>query len=371
MNKILLLGSDINVYYMARCYYELYHTKADVLGKEEMRFTKGSNIINISYNEKLRQKDAFLKILIDYYKEHYTNEKVLLVPCHDVYVRLVVENAEELKKYYTFNTPNEKIMDSFLVKEKFYETYKNSTLDFPQTYFYDVTKTLNIPENFKYPLILKPGDGLLYYRHHFENQAKVYRLNTKAELEDIRQVCDQYGLYLYLDGARLGYWLSASDCDVTLADLARLTDAFYIGGTKCGCLMGEALVIVNPELRHGFWTATKQSGGVLAKGWLLGLQFYTLFKDDLYFSITRQADELATQMETAFVNAGLSMYTKNTTNQKFVILSNEQAEYLGKSYIFEFDHKVDDEHICVRFCTSWSTEITEVQQLVKDICIMK
>ena len=125
MNKILLLGSDINVYYMARCYYELYHTKADVLGKEEMRFTKGSNIINISYNEKLRQRDAFLKILIDYYKEHYTNEKVLLVPCHDVYVRLVVENADELKKYYTFNTPNEKIMDSFLVKEKFYETYKN------------------------------------------------------------------------------------------------------------------------------------------------------------------------------------------------------------------------------------------------------
>ena len=194
---------------------------------------------------------------------------------------------------------------------------------------------------------------------------------TKAELEDIRQVCDQYGLYLYLDGARLGYWLSASDCDVTLADLARLTDAFYIGGTKCGCLMGEALIIVNSELRHGFWTATKQSGGVLAKGWLLGLQFYTLFKDDLYFSITRQADELATQMETAFVNAGLSMYTKNTTNQKFVILSNEQAEYLGKSYIFEFDHKVDDEHICVRFCTSWSTETTEVQQLVKDISIMK
>ena len=135
--------------------------------------------------------------------------------------------------------------------------------------------------------------------------------------------------------------------------------------------MGEALVIVNPELRHGFWTATKQSGGVLAKGWLLGLQFYTLFKDDLYFSITRQADELATRMETAFLNAGLSMYTKNTTNQKFVILSNEQAEYLGKSYIFEFDHKVDDKHICVRFCTSWSTEITEVQQLVKDISIMK
>lgn len=185
MNKILLLGSDINVYYMARCYHELYHVKADVLGKEEMRFTKGSSIINISYNEKLRQKDEFLKILIDYYKEHYKGEKVLLVPCHDVYVRLVVENKKELSKYYVFNTPNEEIMDNLLVKEKFYEKYKNKGLEFPKTYFYDVKKELNIPEDFKYPLILKPGDGLLYYRHRFPNQAKVYRLNTKEEIEQI------------------------------------------------------------------------------------------------------------------------------------------------------------------------------------------
>lgn len=190
---------------------------------------------------------------------------------------------------------------------------------------------------------------------------------TKAELEEIRSVCDRYHLYLYLDGARLGYWLSSADCDVTLADLARLTDAFYIGGTKCGCLMGEALVIVNKELRRGFWTCTKQSGGVLAKGWLLGLQFFTLFQDDLYFSITRKADELASQIETAFVQAGIPVYTPNTTNQKFVILTNTQAELLGRSYIFEFDHCEDDDHICVRFCTSWSTESTDVEKLVQDI----
>ena len=185
MHKILLLGSDINVYYMARCYHELYHEKADVLGKEPMRFTDGSNIINISYNEKLRQKKDFLKILVDYYKKHYNGEKVLLVSCHDVYVRLVVENEKELKKYYTFNCPTEKIMDSFLVKEKFYETYKNSGLDFPNTYFYDIKNKLEIPKEFRYPLILKPGDGLLYYRHHFSNQAKVYRLNSLEEVENV------------------------------------------------------------------------------------------------------------------------------------------------------------------------------------------
>lgn len=185
MNKILLLGSDINVYYMARCYHELYHEKADVLGKEVMRFTDGSNIINISYNENLRQKDKFLKILIDYYKNHYKNEKVLLVPCHDVYVRLVVENQKELRKYYVFNTPNEEIMNNLLVKEKFYETYKNSNLDFPKTYFYDVKTKFDIPKDFKYPLILKPGDGLLYNRHHFKSQAKVYRLYTKEEMNTV------------------------------------------------------------------------------------------------------------------------------------------------------------------------------------------
>ena len=100
-------------------------------------------------------------------------------------------------------------------------------------------------------------------------------------------------MYLYVDGARLGYWLSCDECDVTLEDLANIADVFYIGGTKCGALFGEALVIVNKELRDHFRTYMKQSGGILAKGWLLGLQFYTLFKNGLYFEITKQADKLA------------------------------------------------------------------------------
>lgn len=185
MINILLLGSDINVYYMARCYHELYHVKAKAIGKEPLRFTKGTNIIDFTYNQDLRNKDKFAEILINYYKENYNGEKVLLVPCHDVYVRNVVENKELLKDYYVFNCPNEEIMDSFLVKEKFYNTYKNSNLTFPNTYFYNVLDKLEIPNNFKYPLILKPSDGLLYYKNHFPNQAKVYRLNTKEEVEKI------------------------------------------------------------------------------------------------------------------------------------------------------------------------------------------
>lgn len=170
---------------MARCYHELYGINANALGKEEMRFTKGSSIINFTYNEELRYKDKFADILIDYYKEHYDSEKVLLVPCHDVYVRLVVENKKKLEKYYVFNCPSAEIMDSFLVKEKFYTMYKDSELIFPKTYFYNVLDKLEMPKNFRYPVIVKPSDGLLYYSHHFKGQAKVYRLNNFDELTSI------------------------------------------------------------------------------------------------------------------------------------------------------------------------------------------
>ena len=185
MINILLLGSDINVYYMARCYHELYHVKAKAIGKEPLRFTQGTNIIDFTYDENLRKKEYFSDILINYYKKNYNGEKVLLVPCHDTYVRLVVENKDLLKDYYIFNCPNEEIMDSFLVKEKFYNKYKDSDLIFPNTYFYNVLDKLKIPKKFKYPVILKPSDGLLYYKNHFKGQAKVYRLNNKEEVEKV------------------------------------------------------------------------------------------------------------------------------------------------------------------------------------------
>lgn len=190
---------------------------------------------------------------------------------------------------------------------------------------------------------------------------------SKKELLEIRKVCDQYHMYLYIDGARLGYWLSCNRCDVTLEDLARIADVFYIGGTKCGALFGEALVIVNKDLRDHFRTYMKQSGGILAKGWLLGVQFYTLFKDGLYFKLAKHADKLAAKLKQGFVNASIPLYMDSPTNQIFVVLTNELAEKLAEKFVYEFDHVVDESHVCVRFCTSWSTREEDVDKLIECI----
>lgn len=146
---------------------------------------------------------------------------------------------------------------------------------------------------------------------------------AKAELEELSAVCKKYGLYLFLDGARLGYWLASEGCDVTLADLARLTDAFYIGGTKCGAMFGEALVLGNPALQDHFRTCMKQRGDVLAKGWLMGLQFYTLFQNGLYFDLARKADRQAMEIKAAFQKAGIPLWVDSPTNQQFAVVSRE------------------------------------------------
>ena len=190
---------------------------------------------------------------------------------------------------------------------------------------------------------------------------------SKAELTEIQRMCHEYGLYLYLDGARLAYWLTAEGCDVTLASLAELADVFYIGGTKCGAFFGEALVVVNKELRPHFRTLMKQTGGILAKGWLLGLQFCTLFEDDRYFSMARHANEQAMQLRTAFQQANIPLYMDSVTNQQFVILTRTQAEVLAKFCVYETDHEIDEDHICARFCTSWSTTDEEIVQMKRYI----
>lgn len=190
---------------------------------------------------------------------------------------------------------------------------------------------------------------------------------SKKELEAIHAVCQNYHLYLFIDGARLGYGLGSCQADVTLQDLARVADAFYIGGTKCGALFGEAVVIRNRELQENFRSYMKQNGAMLAKGWLLGLQFYTLFKDGLYFEITKQADAYALQIKQAFEQKGIPAYIESFTNQQFVILNNMQMEALAEKYVFEYEAKIDEAHSCVRFCTSWSTKAEEVEALIADI----
>lgn len=192
-------------------------------------------------------------------------------------------------------------------------------------------------------------------------------LYSLSELEALRSVCLEYGLYLYLDGARLAYGLVSPESDVTLKDLARLTDAFYIGGTKCGALFGEAMVITNPALKTDFRSYIKQNGAMLAKGWLLGLQFCTLFQDNLYFTIAKKAVDYAMQLKRAFHEKGIPSFIESSTNQQFFVVENQLMSRLGEKYIFEYEHKIDDTHSCIRFCTSWSTTEEEIMALTADI----
>lgn len=226
--KILLLGSDINTYYMARCYHELYSKKADVLGKEKMRFTYKSSIINISYNDNLRKEEYFSDILIEYSKKHY-KEKVLLIPCHDIYVRLVVENKKELEKYYIFNLPSYEITNNLLIKEKFYQTYKN--LEFPKTYIYNLNDKLEI-ENFNYPLILKPSNGIEYYKHDFLNQAKVYKLNN---IEEVKKTINQIKESGYKETLIIQEYIEGDDTNL-------FDSVFYVNTKGKACLASFAQV---------------------------------------------------------------------------------------------------------------------------------
>lgn len=190
---------------------------------------------------------------------------------------------------------------------------------------------------------------------------------SKSELAEIRRICDEFGMFLYIDGARLGYGLGAEGGDVTIEDIAHYADAFYIGGTKCGALFGEAMVLKNPSLKDNFRSYMKQNGAMLAKGWLPGLQFYTLFKDGLYFSITRNAVVQAMKIKEAFKARSIPLYSESPTNQQFPVLTKAQMDKLSEKYIFEYEKDLGEGLHCVRFCTSWSTDASEVSSLVNDI----
>lgn len=178
---------------------------------------------------------------------------------------------------------------------------------------------------------------------------------TLKELEDLHAVCREYGLYLFLDGARLGYGLESKGNDVSLKDLARLCDVFYIGGTKVGALFGEAVVIKSPEIAEDFRYLIKQHGGMLAKGRLLGLQFDTLFTDDLYFRIAAKADRMADQIRGVLEELNCPLLVHSYTNQVFPILPDAALEELRKEFTFTEQERIDENHRAVRFCTSWAT----------------
>ena len=191
-------------------------------------------------------------------------------------------------------------------------------------------------------------------------------LYSKRELRAISEVCKKYGIYLFVDGARMGYGLGAEDNDLTLKDFAELTDVFYIGGTKCGALFGEALIITEPRLQYRFKAYMKQHGAVLAKGWLMGLQFALMLESGEYFEKTRRADELAMQIKRAFAVKGIPFWVDSPTNQQFVILTPQQRETLARGYYFE-EGAATPRGTVARFCTSWATTQAEVDALLDDI----
>ncbi len=187
---------------------------------------------------------------------------------------------------------------------------------------------------------------------------------TKCEIEEIYNVCKKYDMYLYIDGARLGYGLCAKDTDIVFEDLPNICDFFYIGGTKCGAMFGEALVIVNDKLKKDFRYYIKQKGALLAKGRLLGIQFDTLFTNDLYFCICRQAVELSLKLKNAFIEKGYKLAYNSFTNQQFIIMSKERYNKLSDKFVFFKWKNIDDESLIVRICTSWATTQENVDELI-------
>ena len=188
---------------------------------------------------------------------------------------------------------------------------------------------------------------------------------TKDQLEEIYKTCKKNNLYLYIDGARLGYGLTAKDTDLKIEDIPNLCDVFYIGGTKCGALFGEAVVIVNDELKKDFRYYIKQRGALLAKGRLLGIQFDTLFEKELYFKICKHAVELALKVKEAAINKGYKLLYNSFTNQQFIIFPNDKLKELEKEFTFFKWKKIDDNNTAIRICTSWATTEENMDKLIE------
>ena len=188
-------------------------------------------------------------------------------------------------------------------------------------------------------------------------------LYSKSELEAISEVCREYSLPLYLDGARLGYGLMSRSSDLTIRDIARLTDVFYIGGTKVGALCGEAVVFTKGNRPEHFMTSVKKRGALLAKGRLLGIQFDTLFTDDLYFRISRHAIDMAEKLKDIIREKGWEPYMDSPTNQQLILMTEKEMEALGKKVVFDRWGINDDGRTIVRLATSWSTGEEDLEVL--------
>ncbi|WP_303985794.1 threonine aldolase family protein [Niallia circulans] len=202
---------------------------------------------------------------------------------------------------------------------------------------------------------------------YISNSTEIGTIYSKSELKQLSEFCQKNQLLFYMDGARLGSALCAKDNDLTLSDLPRLLDAFYIGGTKNGALMGEALVLKKDSLKEDFRYHIKQKGAMLAKGRVLGIQFYELFKDNLFFELAEHANRLAERLTIALAEKGYRFLTQSSTNQVFPIVSNDKIIELQKNYHFNIWEKIDKEHSAIRLVTSWATKEEEVERFINNL----
>ena len=206
--------------------------------------------------------------------------------------------------------------------------------------------------------MVKPG--MVYISHPTEYGT----LYTKAELEALHSVCAKYDIPLFLDGARLGYGLAATGTDVTLETIADNCDVFYIGGTKVGAMFGEAVVFTG-KAPEGFFSIIKQNGALLAKGWMLGVQFDELFTDGLYMKCGKNAIDCAERLKAGLISKGYNMYLDSPTNQQFIVIETAKLEELGKQVAYGFMETYDAEHTVIRFATSWATRMEDVEKLIE------
>ena len=201
---------------------------------------------------------------------------------------------------------------------------------------------------------------------YISNSTEIGTIYNKKELEEIYSVCKDLDLYLYLDGARLGVALTSDENDLTLEDVSKLTDLFYIGGTKNGAMLGEALVIINDKLKDNFRYSIKQNGGMLAKGFIAAIQFEALFSNNLFFKLANSANELANLLKTNLINLGVKLAFNSPTNQQFIILDNHTVDKLKENYRFEIWEKLRDK-TAIRLVTSWMTTTEDVLRFIADI----
>lgn len=201
---------------------------------------------------------------------------------------------------------------------------------------------------------------------YISNSTEIGTIYTLDELTKISSVCKELGLYLFLDGARLGSALSSKENDLTLDLIAKLTDMFYIGGTKNGALLGEALIIKNPELKENIRYTIKRNGGLLAKGFVAGIQFEALFTDNLFFNLAEHANKAACILKDGLTNLNVEFAYNSPTNQQFIYLDDEVIKELQKKYIFEIWDKVNDKTI-IRLVTSWATDINYCYKFLEEL----